>query len=201
MMRQSLGCALLGTLLPVAVVAAPPASTGAQVVEEHCAACHASGREGAPRIGDAKAWGPRAKQGLGSLTASAIEGVRKMPPHGGKLSLTDHEIQLAITEMVNRSGGNWARPIDRSALPQSRRGQAIVEGLCSECHATGKNGAPRIGDEKAWVGRAREGFDGLVRSAIAGHGGMPARGGMADLTDAEIRSAVTWMFQKSVKKE
>jgi cytochrome c5 len=30
---------------------------------------------------------------------------------------------------------------------------------------------------------------------------MPARGGMADLTDAEMREAVTWMFQKSVKKE
>ena len=30
---------------------------------------------------------------------------------------------------------------------------------------------------------------------------MPARGGMADLTDAEMRSAVTYMFQRSVKKQ
>jgi cytochrome c5 len=28
---------------------------------------------------------------------------------------------------------------------------------------------------------------------------MPARGGMADLTDAEMRAAVTYMFQTSVK--
>ena len=57
----------------------------------------------------------------------------------------------------------------------------------------------RIGDSTAWVGRAKDGFDSLVRSTIQGHGGMPARGGMASLTDAEMRDAVTYMFQSSVK--
>jgi len=33
-----------------------------------------------------------------------------------------------------------------------------------------------------------------VRSAIHGHGPMPARGGLADLTDAEIRGAIVYMF-------
>ena len=37
-----------------------------------------------------------------------------------------------------------------------------------------------------------------MRSAIQGHGAMPARGGMANLTDAEMRAAVTYMFQQSV---
>ena len=59
-------------------------------------------------------------------------------------------------------------------------------------------GAPRIGDDAAWIARAREGFNGLVSSAIRGHGGMPARGGLAGLTDAEMRAAVTYMFQTSV---
>ena len=72
---------------------------------------------------------------------------------------------------------------------------------CVQCHGTGKDGAPMLGDPKAWVGRAKDGFDSLVRSAIHGHGAMPARGGMADLSDAEMRDAVAYMFQKSVKKE
>jgi cytochrome c5 len=74
-----------------------------------------------------------------------------------------------------------------------------VQAKCADCHATGKGGAPRIGDSTAWVGRAKDGFDSLVRSSIQGHGGMPARGGMAGLTDAEMRDAVTYMFQSSVK--
>jgi cytochrome c5 len=36
----------------------------------------------------------------------------------------------------------------------------------------------------------------VVRSAINGHGGMPARGGMASLTDAEMRNAVIYMMNK-----
>jgi hypothetical protein len=38
----------------------------------------------------------------------------------------------------------------------------------------------------------------MVRSAINGHGGMPPRGGMANLTDPEIRNAVLYMFNQGV---
>ena len=41
---------------------------------------------------------------------------------------------------------------------------------------------------------SRQGLDTLVRSAINGHGGMPARGGLANLTDSELRSAIVYMF-------
>jgi hypothetical protein len=34
----------------------------------------------------------------------------------------------------------------------------------------------------------------LIRSAINGHGGMPPRGGVANLTDSEIRAAITYML-------
>ena len=63
-----------------------------------------------------------------------------------------------------------------------------------KCHETGKGGAPKIGDQAAWVPRLKPGLDVVVRSAINGHGGMPARGGMANLTDAEMRSAIVYMF-------
>ena len=179
----------------------PGDRTGKEVVDNVCATCHASGVNGAPRIGDAKAWDARAKRGLSSLTATALEGVRKMPAHGGSMSLNDTEIKRAITHMVNQSGGKWAEPVDRRNLPRERTGEQVVKAQCVTCHGEGKNGAPKIGDKAAWIDRARLGFDGVVRSAIQGHGGMPARGGMANLTDAEMKAAVSYMFQQSVSKE
>jgi len=196
-------------LLSAALAAAlclPAAATGAardgrQVYDATCSMCHATGREGAPALGDKKAWAKRAERGLSGLTQTAMTGLRKMPPHGGQLDITDIEIKRAIAYMVNQSGGKWVEPIERRAPAPTRSGEAIVKAKCADCHATGKGGAPRIGDSTAWVGRAKDGFDSLVQSAIRGHGGMPARGGMADLTDPEMRSAVTYMFQTSVRDE
>jgi cytochrome c5 len=187
-----------GALSLLAAIPARAERTGREVVEGTCAVCHVQGRDGAPRIGDAKAWGKRASQGLSSLSASALAGIRKMPPHGGNLSLSDLEMQRAIAYMVNLSGGHWAEPIDRARLPAPRSGEEIVRTQCMACHAQGLHGAPRIGDKDAWIHRSRQGFEGVVRSAINGHGGMPARGGMAGLTDEEMRSAVTYMFHASV---
>ena len=168
--------------------------SGKAIVEAACKECHGPGKDGAPRIGDTKAWSTRAAQGLGALTAHAIGGIRRMPAHGGSASVTDAEIARAITYMVNQSGGNWAEPIDKSTPVAARSGEQVVQMRCASCHQTGENGAPRIGDKAAWIPRLKHGVDSAVRSAISGHGGMPARGGMPDLTDGEMRSAVTYMF-------
>ena len=189
-------CAWLATALASSVMAAPPSErSGQEIVERYCAKCHASATSGAPRIGDRKAWEPRASRGLSSLTASAIGGVRKMPPHGGAPEVNDLELARAITYMVNQSGGHWVEPTDRTARPAERGGRQIVQSQCIKCHGEGLGGAPRLDDKRAWIDRAKLGMDGLVRSAIHGHGGMPARGGLADLTDAEMRAAVSYMVQ------
>ena len=75
-----------------------------------------------------------------------------------------------------------------------RSGKEVVTMRCAQCHESGANGAPRIGDKQAWTPRLKLGIDLTVRSAIKGHGSMPPRGGMADLTDAEVRSAIIYMF-------
>jgi cytochrome c5 len=117
-----------------------------------------------------------------------------MPPHGGSPGLTDLEIRRAVTYMVNQSGGRWKEPIDKSVPPTQRSAEQIVRTQCAKCHESGAGGAPKIGDRAAWIPRMKTGFETVVRSAINGHGGMPARGGMADLTDPELRSAITYMF-------
>jgi cytochrome c5 len=73
--------------------------SGKEVVDTVCANCHASGVNGAPKIGDKKAWSKRAQRGLSSLTDNALKGIRKMPAHGADLTLTDMEIKRAVTHM------------------------------------------------------------------------------------------------------
>lgn len=177
---------------------ADPDRSGREIFDEVCVACHGTGAEGAPRVGDRKAWQGRYARGLTTLSQHALEGIRKMPSHGGRLTLTNLEIERAITYMANRSGASWNEPINRARMPATRSGERVVQSQCAKCHQDGVGGAPRIGDSSEWIRRAQPGFDTLVRSAINGHGGMPARGGEADLTDQELRLAITYMFQTSV---
>lgn len=189
--------AIAALLLPSVAPAQGPGLSGKQVVESTCAQCHTNGQEGAPRIGDAAAWKARAAQGLTGLSQHALLGLRKMPAHGGNPGLSDAEIKRAITYMVNRSGGNWIEPLEGGGTRQ-RSGEQIVGMQCAKCHENGSDGAPRIGDLTAWSQRFARGTEALIRSAINGHGGMPARGGLADLTDAEMRIAALYMFLKDV---
>ena len=170
--------------------------TGKEVVDAVCIRCHGSGEYGAPKIGDTAAWSKLTDRGLSGLGKSAIQGVRQMPPHGGNFTLSDTEIERAVTYMVNQSGGHWIEPASRNRTVAERSGKQIVDAQCSKCHAEGKGGAPKIGDRDAWIPRLKPGLDVVVRSAINGHGGMPARGGLANLTDSEIRSAIIYMFSK-----
>jgi cytochrome c5 len=86
--------------------------------------------------------------------------------------------------------------VPQAALAQApeRSGKAVVDEQCAKCHAKGEGGAPRIGDRAAWAPRMKQGMDALALSAIRGHGGMPARGSRADLTDGEIKAAINYMF-------
>ncbi len=196
--RLALAAVMLIFALPLAAqqAAAPKAGdrSGKQVVDATCATCHASGANGAPKIGDVKAWSARAKQGLSSLTKEAITGLRKMPGHGGDATLTDLEIGRAVTYMVNQSGGKWTEPASPKDMARERSGKQIVEMQCYRCHENGVGGAPKIGDRQAWIPRVSQGLDNVTRSAIRGHGGMPARGGMADVSDTELRNAIAYML-------
>lgn len=81
-----------------------------------------------------------------------------------------------------------------AAQGAERSGEQIVKTQCVKCHGTGVRGAPKIDDRAAWAPRMRNGLEATVRSAINGHGAMPARGGMASVTDTELRNAILYMF-------
>lgn len=188
--------ALAALMAPQAASAQGSERSGKQVVEAACASCHATGEKGAPKIGNKQAWSKLSERGLSSLTAAALMGIRQMPPHGANMKLTDTEIERGITYMVNQSGGNWVEPISSAGKPVRRTGEQIVNAQCIKCHEKGTGGAPKIGDRDAWIPRLKNGLDPLVLSAVNGHGGMPPRGGAANLSDAELKDAITYMFNK-----
>lgn len=187
--------ALLLSAMCVSQVFAAPERSGKEVVDAVCASCHATGKDGAPRIGDTNAWGARATVGLDKLTENAISGVRKMPAHGGQASLTDLEMSRAVSYMI--SGGHTVDPKKAYAAPQRLSGKELVEKRCQECHGTGKQGAPRIGNMDDWNPRLQKGLGELAKSAVQGHKGMPARAGMAHLSDKEIKSALEYMVNQT----
>ncbi len=197
---------VIGLLLAAMTLSAAAATTerrgrsGSEVVTTICATCHTKGENGAPRIGDKAAWAARASQGLTSLTAHALQGIRDMPSHGGNQGLSDVEVERAIIRMVNLSGGNWVEPLNPATPALARTGEQTVRQHCAQCHKDGLGGAPKIGDRPAWAPRMRGGMDALVASAVHGHGGMPPRGGVAELGDADIRDAVLHMYRFGIAK-
>lgn len=177
------------------------ARSGEAVYKLACAACHDSGAAGAPKFADAGAWSARNKQGVETLIKHAIEGIRGMPAKGGNSSLSDTEVARAVVYMANAAGASFKEPAAPAAAPAApasaeRTGQQIVEAACGNCHISGESGAPKIGDRAAWSKRVSQGIDRVTTAAIRGHDGMPARGGLANITDAEMRKAVLYMFNQ-----
>lgn len=174
--------------------------TGKEVADAVCGECHLTGKMGAPKIGDRQDWLARIvrEQGLANLSTNAIRGVRNMPAHGGKGDITDLEITRAITYMLNAAVGTGQEPQSPYSSPVAMSDKSIVAARCSQCHAEGKAGAPRIGHRSDWTPRMAKGIDAMVVNAIRGHNNMPARGGVIALSDAEMRSAALFMLTPQV---
>jgi cytochrome c5 len=71
-------------------------------------------------------------------------------------------------------------------------GEQAFTQVCSACHGTGINGAPKVGDHAAWAPRIAQGKETLYKDAITGKGAMPPKGGTT-WPDATIRMAVDYM--------
>ncbi|MDB5963337.1 MAG: cytochrome c5 family protein [Massilia sp.] len=84
--------------------------SGETVFTAICAACHATGAAGAPKLGDNSAWASRIGQGYDTLLKHAIEGIRAMPAKGGNPDLDDVEVARAVVYMSNKSGASFKEP-------------------------------------------------------------------------------------------
>jgi cytochrome c5 len=84
------------TAAPVADVP----TTGEAAFTKVCSSCHSAGINGAPKIGDHAAWGPRIAQGKETLYKHALEGKGNMPARGGT-TWPDATIRSAVDYMVS----------------------------------------------------------------------------------------------------
>ncbi len=86
-----------GTALPIP-------KNGMQAFEQVCSVCHGQGIAGAPKAGDAAAWGPRIAEGKATLYQHALQGFQSngavMPAKGGRPDIPDAVIRQAVDYMV-----------------------------------------------------------------------------------------------------
>jgi cytochrome c5 len=102
-----------------APAAAPGARSGEAIVKATCTACHGTGVNKAPKIGDKNDWAALIKKGLAALTQAAVKGTDKgMPAKGGDTSLTDAEVTRAVAFMANSAGANFKEP---AAAPAAKK--------------------------------------------------------------------------------
>ena len=100
--------------------------TGEQVFAAQCTTCHTAGLVGAPKFGDAEAWGPRIKTGYEALLHSALAGKGQMGAQGGG-DYADFEIGRAVVYMANKAGAKFDEPKPPAAgTPAPAAAPAVV---------------------------------------------------------------------------
>lgn len=86
------------------------------------------------------------------------------------------------------------------AVKVTLSGDVVYQQNCLACHGSGAMGAPMFGDKGAWAPRIAQGYETLVKHAVEGIRMMPAKGGNANLSDAEVANAVVYMANEAGAK-
>ncbi|SFE25248.1 c-type cytochrome [Paracidovorax konjaci] len=116
-----------------------PLRPGEEVFKGQCAACHATGAAGAPKLGDAAAWGPRIQTGFEALVHSALAGKGAMAPQGGG-DFNDTEIARGVAYMANAAGGKFPEP----AAPAAGGASAPAEAQAGSASGAPSPAAPAV---------------------------------------------------------
>lgn len=80
-------------------------TSGKELFEQTCSACHGAGIAGAPKAGDKTAWAPHLAHGLPMLYQHALHGFTgttgTMPAKGGRTDVPDAMVEQAVNYMVS----------------------------------------------------------------------------------------------------
>ncbi|MGH8472424.1 MAG: c-type cytochrome [Gammaproteobacteria bacterium] len=148
---------------------------------------------------------------IGEREASAEEGtVAERTAPVGKVKVAGAETiaparavnpGLAGTPQAGQDAVAQAPPQIAQAEEPPDKGKTVYDTACVVCHQTGVGGAPKIGDKAAWADRIAQGEGTLADHAIKGFQGkagmMPPKGGRTDLSDEDVKAAVSYMVGAS----
>jgi cytochrome c5 len=76
---------------------------GRRTYAVYCAGCHDQGIAGAPKIGDPGDWKGLSTGAMPIIKSHAVNGYFRMAPKGGYPSLSDRDVESAVSFMVRRS--------------------------------------------------------------------------------------------------
>lgn len=119
-----------------------------------------------------------------SLLAKSFSGATPEPAPAAAVAKVEESIKPVAEVVV--AAADAGPHVEKS-------GEEVVKAVCGMCHTAGLMNAPKIGDKAAWAPRIAQGYDTLVKNAINGIRGMPAKGGNTALTDNEVTNAMVHM--------
>ena len=104
----------------------------------------------------------------------------------------------ATVERIRPTAYLDLRPPAVAAPRGKRTGLAVVQESCQSCHGQGLDGAPKIGDRKAWASRRKKDMNALLQSVATGKGCMlPGAASVAE--EEELARAIVYMIWPSMR--
>ncbi len=106
-MKKTMIATAVLVLSMATTVQAADLAAGKKTYDMACAACHATGVAGSPKVGDNAAWKDRIAQGMKVMVGHANKGFQGkkgfMPAKGGRVNLSDAIIADTVAYMVSKS--------------------------------------------------------------------------------------------------
>jgi cytochrome c5 len=125
------------------------------------------------------------------------EAVAKRLKPVGTLMLASDSPQDAGKSAETAQAGSGVAVAPAPGADSGDKAKTIYTTSCAACHTTGAAGAPKLGDKSTWDPRIKSGMDMLYNSALKGKNAMPAKGGNASLSDADVKTVVDYMVSQA----
>ncbi len=128
----------------------------------------------------------------GSADASATAVAERLKPVGSVMIGEDPAPAAGASPAVKSASG-----VPAKTAAAGGAGKKLYDTACVACHTPGIAGAPKTGDQAAWKPRIAMGKEALYSSAVKGKNAMPAKGGLASASDADVKAAVDYMLSQA----
>lgn len=88
-------------------------------------------------------------------------------------------------------------PSEQSINKTIEPGESTYKKFCQVCHAAGIAGAPKMGSHDQWMERYKDGWPVMMKRAMNGYKGMPAKGHCMKCSEKDIHEAIEYMLNHS----